>query len=186
MNNFMLIRDEEIKSHVHEALNHLLKNDSYLLLNDLSERSISNKIAHYLTPLFPDYDVDCEYNGDIDRRNNRKAISILKSDLEEAKLLTDYETDHLEDEITSRSVFPDIIIHKRGFNKYNLGIIEVKKSTSRIDFAYDRMKLESYTSNKYGNNLQYQLGIFIEVVTRRQSPDFNLLYYKDGNEIQLG
>ncbi len=37
------------------------------------ERSIIYKLAEYLQPLFKSYYVDCEYNVDIDNRNDRKS-----------------------------------------------------------------------------------------------------------------
>lgn len=169
-----------------QALDKLLQtSDTWLLKNDLSEQSISHRIAFHLDPLFADFNVDCEYNGDIDRENNRKAISILKDELQQLGLLRDKEASDLEKECTSRAVFPDIIIHSRGTNENNLCILEVKKSTSTVDFNYDFIKLRSYTSNHYDNNLVYQLGVFIEVVIDKDNPLFNLRFYKGGQEIVL-
>ncbi|WP_177764441.1 hypothetical protein [Flavobacterium sp. I3-2] len=177
--------DIQIKNFVEQALTTFLQtSDTWLLRNDLSEQSISHRIAFYLDPLFENYNVDCEYNGDIDRENNRKAISILKDELQQFGLLREKEATDLEKEFTNRAVFPDIIIHNRGTNENNLCIIEVKKSTSTVPFDYDFIKLRSYTSNNYDNNLKYQLGIFIEAVTNN-NPEFNLRFYKDGQKINF-
>ena len=176
--------DIQIKNLVTQALNALLQtSDTWLLKNDLSEQSISNRIAFHLNPLFADFNVDCEYNGDIERDNNRKAISILKEELQQFGLLRVKEASDLEKEFTNRAVFPDIIIHRRGTNENNLCILEIKKSTSSVNYNYDFIKLRSYTSNHYDNNLKYQLGIFVEGVIDKQNPSFNLKFYKDGQEI---
>ena len=172
--------DLQIKTLLHQAIDKLLQNDVWLLANNLSEQSISHKIAFYLQSLFTDYNVDCEYNGDIHRGNNKKAISVLKRDLQQIGLLRHVEASDLEKEFTNRAVFPDIIIHRRGTNDHNLCIIEVKKSTSNVPYDYDYIKLRSYTSNNYDNNLKYQLGIFIEAVIEQDNSTFRLTYFKNG------
>lgn len=177
--------DIQINKLLRQALEMLLKtSDSWLLENDLSEQSISHRIAFHLEGLFTDYNIDCEYNGDIERQNNKKAISILKNELHYFGLLRNKEASDLEKEFTTRAVFPDIIIHKRGTNEHNLCIIEVKKSTSTVPYDYDNIKLRSYTSDHYDNNLIYHLGVFVEAVTGVENPSFNLRFYKQGQEIE--
>ena len=177
--------NDEIIDLVKKACNQVLEKDSWLLENDISEQSISHKIASYLQLLVKDYNVDCEYNGDIDKSNNKKSISILKTSLEEFRLLKDKECCDLDKELTQRAVFPDIIIHNRGTHKDNLCIIEVKKSTSTVSFKYDEIKLCSYTSPFHGNNLKYQIGIFIEALTKSKVANFNFKYYEGGYEVEL-
>jgi hypothetical protein len=61
------------------AIEMFFSNDAWLLEKDLSERSITHKLAEYLQPLFLNYNVDCEYNGNVERgEGGRKRISILK------------------------------------------------------------------------------------------------------------
>ncbi len=50
---------------VHRALDHLLESDHYLLANNLSERSITHKLAEHLQDLFTEWDVDCEFNTNL-------------------------------------------------------------------------------------------------------------------------
>ena len=176
--------DLQINTLLQQAIDKLLQNDIWLLTNDTSEQSISHKLAFYLQPLFANYNVDCEYNGDIDRGNNKKAISVLKSDLQRIGLLRHKEASDLEKEFTNRAVFPDIIIHRRGTNDHNLCIVEVKKSTSSVSYEYDYIKLRSYTSNNYDNNLKYQLGIFIEAVIEQDNSTFRLTYFKNGEVLE--
>lgn len=178
------MQDEFIIEKIENSLKSLIENDYWLIENDLSEQSICHKLAIYIQNEFNDFhlDIDCEYNGDITRDNERKSISILKSDLKAFKLLKEKEENDLEKEYTNRAVFPDIIIHKRGSIKYNLCIIEVKKSSSKIPFTYDDLKLKSYTSPDYDNNLKYQIGIFIKIIVGT-TPSYKLQYYKQGQEI---
>lgn len=175
--------DIQIKNAILQATETVRQNDLWLLQNDTSEQSISHRIAHHVQPLFTDYHVDCEYNGDIDRDNNKKSISILKYDLQLIGLLRTREADDLEREYTNRAVFPDIIIHKRGTNESNLCIIEVKKSSSTVPYEYDYIKLRSYTSENYENNLKYKLGVFIEVIINGNNSNFNFRYFKNGQEV---
>lgn len=175
--------DTEISDKVKQATRTTLEEDLWLLINNTSEQSISHKIAYYLQQLFIDFDVDCEYNGDIDSPGSKKTISILKSELKYLKLIRPSEETDLEREFTIRAVFPDIIIHKRGTNERNLCIIEVKKSTSTIPYEFDFLKLKAYTSDQYNNNLKYQLGVFIEVIISPEEPSFEFSFFKDGHDI---
>lgn len=47
------------------GLNLLLKKDAYLLQHNLSERSITHKLGEYYQLLFPEWNVDCEYNKNL-------------------------------------------------------------------------------------------------------------------------
>jgi hypothetical protein len=176
--------DFEIVDLLSSSLSQVIKNDLWLISHNLSEQSISNKIAYYLVTLFPDYHVDCEYNGDIDSDSNRKAINLLKDELSDFNLLRETERNDIENDLTIRSVFPDIIIHTRGMNNRNLCIIEVKKNTSSISYDYDYLKLRAYTSNEYGNTLKYQLGVFVEIITGYQHPGYSLRFFKNGIEVE--
>jgi hypothetical protein len=178
------MNDQDINHLVQQATTLVLQNDLWLLANDTSEQSISHKIAFYLQPLFNEYHVDCEYNGDVDKQNNKKSISILKTDLQQIGLLREKEATDLEKEFTERAVFPDIIIHHRGTNENNLCIVEVKKSTSNVHYDYDFLKLRCYTSSNYDNTLKYQLGIFIEAIIDGDGSHFNFSYFKNGHKVE--
>ena len=177
------MENSEIIEKIYIGIKMLFSNDYWLLINDLSEKSITHKLAEYLQILFTDYNVDCEYNGNIKSENGRKMISILKEELERKNLLKANEINNTDDEIACRLVFPDIIIHKRGTNESNLCIIEVKKSTRDIPFDYDEIKLKAYTTGKYGNDLRYKLGLFIEFMTRQPELDYRMKYYIDGESL---
>jgi hypothetical protein len=53
-------------SHVELGLRLLLLNDSYLLDHDLNERTICHKLAEYYQSIFRGWDVDCEFNKNLD------------------------------------------------------------------------------------------------------------------------
>lgn len=171
--------DNEIIHGIDAGINDFLMNDSYLIINNLNERTITHRLAISISKYFENFDVDCEYNGNIVGEGGKKRIKLLKEELAIRNLLTRHENE-LESEIIERSVFPDIIIHKRG-TRDNLCIIEVKKSNSKVDFEYDHLKLSMYTRPDFGNTLNYQLGIFIEFIIS-DYPSFELSYFKDGEQ----
>ena len=50
----------------------LKKEDCYLIKNNASERSIAHRLAVYLEDEFIGYNVDCEYNINIEHESGRK------------------------------------------------------------------------------------------------------------------
>ena len=68
-----------------------------------------------MTPRFPLYSVDIEYN--------RKGLGVDPKDIE---------MPGANGVSTTSKVFPDIIVHERGTNVRNLLVVEVKKSTNAI------------------------------------------------------
>lgn len=176
---------QKIKERVNIALTSLFERDNWLIKHDISEQSISHKLAEYLQPIFADFNVDCEYNGNIDKPNGRKKIFLVKQNLKDKGLLNESEENDLEKELAERAVFPDIIIHKRGTNDFNLCVIEVKKSTSSVSFNYDYLKLAAYTTDLIGNDLSYNLGIFICFIIDENNPLHEIKYYKNGEQFNF-
>ena len=175
------MNDDEIKELILTALEKLKHDDAFLLEHDLNEQCISHKFAEILQPLFFPLNVDCEYNGNVQDPLNRKRIYILKGKLEKLGLLKERETES-EGDYADRSVFPDIIIHRRGQTE-NYCIIEVKKNSSKVKYDYDFLKLECYTLDMFGNQLGYQLGVFVELIVGNEI-GYNIKYYKNGEEIE--
>lgn len=173
------MEQEEIIYGVDKAMSLLFTYDKWLIEHDLSEPCICHKLALHLQTIFNNYDVDCEYNGDVENINGKKKITLVRQHLLEKGLLkkSELETDR---DLLERAVFPDIIIHKRGTNDLNLCIIEVKKSTSQLPFDYDYFKLEAYTTSLIGNHLKYQLGIFILILITKDKPSYKIQLYKNG------
>ena len=168
----------EIQAIVNTAIHTLRKEDDFLLTKDISERAISHKMAVYLDNQFHGYKVDCEYNGYARADNNKKYIMILRQRLGELGKIKDSDGD---DETLKRSVYPDIIVHKRGEDS-NLLILEIKKEKND-DKEFDREKICRYTSAEYENQLNYKLGALIIFTTGKESTPFEIEWYQDGEKI---
>ncbi|PSD16122.1 hypothetical protein C7E12_02065 [Stenotrophomonas maltophilia] len=132
---------------VARALSELLDNDHDLLGIDANERSITFRFAMYLQQHFPDWTVDCEYNRD---GTEPKRLGHLE-------LYPDSEDDE------AKTVFPDVIVHRRG-TRNNYLVLEFKKSTSRVDRQIDLRKLRGYKQQ-----LGYEHALFVEVGTEGQA-----------------
>ena len=179
--DFRFMETLDIKNKIKSALEEVLKNDAYLLKININERTIAHKLATYLQCEFPDYDVDCEYNRNVLQDDGQKYIFRLKEKLRVLGLLKEEEKT-IDKEIIERLVYPDIIIHKRDNTTRNICIIEIKKSTSTVPYEYDESKLECYTSSDLGNNLNYQLGVFIEFKAGVETPTYTLKCYQNGTK----
>jgi hypothetical protein len=162
-----LMKFYQIKRRLNIAIEILRVRDSYLLEKDVSERAITHKLAEHLQYVIGNsLDVDCEYNKNTnDSEVFSKKIYVLESAIKE--MYSSRNRDHNSVNIQGESylelsVFPDIIVHKRGKKQNNILAIEVKKSTSRIDRSYDFKKLKCYTeSDSEANNLGYKYGAFV-------------------------
>jgi hypothetical protein len=166
---------EQIKEIVRGAITQLKATDPFLLTKDIGERAISHKLAVYLNDSFAGLDVDCEYNGYAKSDNNKKYIVILRDKLDALRRLRDSDNN---DELLKRSVFPDIIVHKRGEDQ-NLLIIEIKKENNN-DTEYDREKIKRYTSPDYDNDLNYKLGALIIFPTGKPDIPHVIEWYENG------
>lgn len=157
---------ETLKENIQKALLELHHHDNHLLKNDGSERSIAHCLAVHLQKLFTAYHVDCEYNVNIEASNNRKEIDLLSEELQQFRRSESNRNSYnIEDErYYSVSVYPDIIVHKRGRNDNNLVVFELKKSTSTVGDAYDKLKLKKYTQD-FPTSLKYKFGVFINIHT---------------------
>lgn len=163
---------QQIQRRLNIAIEQLRVNDNYLLVNDVNERSITHKLALYLDQTFgKKYDVDCEYNKNIDSESGRKAIL--------SKAINSI------DENEQKYVYPDIIVHKRGKNTHNLLVIEAKKSTNRTSFDDDLRKLEGYTRQEEADELKYKYGVFIMFYTgQKQFRKPEIIYFENGRRIE--
>ena len=120
---------EEATALVNTAIDQLVQNDSALLDLDVTERSLSYRLAHYiaLSPFVqPPLTVDCEYNrhfGDPKRLNLPPRNA-------------------LDREIRATTVFPDVLVHERNCDRNNLIVLELKKPGE--DIGYDELKLRAF------------------------------------------
>jgi hypothetical protein len=142
-----------IEHSIQVALGKLFDRDADLLRNDVNERTITHKLAEYLEPEFPGWNVDCEYNRNHDQ--TKKPWSLRD------KVAPIDNTDGI-------SVFPDIIVHKR-LTDENLLVIEVKKSSSCESSDFDKQKLLAFKEE-----LHYQHALFLQVTTGNNKPGAKL------------
>jgi hypothetical protein len=115
---------EDILKSIESAYKKLIKEDGYLLEVDANERSITHRLAIHLESFFPGYDVDCEYNRD----------GIVPKRLPGFKEKVD------TDDTNAVTVFPDIIIHRRG-KRENIVVIEAKKLSNRDESDEEKLRL---------------------------------------------
>ena len=152
---------EEVQQRLQSALRTLARQDSYLLDHDLHERTITHKLAEYLQPLFPDWNVDCEYNrdGHAPKRVRHAARQPPRED-------------------EGSNVFPDIIIHQRGTNEHNILVLEAKKAhdlDQEVD-ERDRAKVEAFAID-----LDYRCGALVVVYIEHEHQRYHATFYSHGN-----
>jgi hypothetical protein len=137
--------DQNVRVALSAAIDNLMRVDNYLLAADCSERSITHQLAVHLAMIFPNYHVDCEYNRD--------GFDVKRLQLPERQV---HVTDDQNDAVT---VFPDIVVHKRGTDESNLLVVEIKKAASSVDRAYDIQKLRAFKKQlKYAHAAHVILG----------------------------
>jgi len=139
----MTLTQDEIKERFKSSMERLRSEDSILFNKNVNERTITHKLAEYLQEEFPDYNVDCEYNRYEDLSKK------IKPPKDEVKW-TDTE---------GKSIFPDIVVHKRGNQDNNLLIMEVKKSSNRINGEFDKTKIKALMKKPY----KYKCGLYLEL-----------------------
>ncbi|WOB43778.1 hypothetical protein HNI00_11910 [Thermoleptolyngbya oregonensis NK1-22] len=155
----MQTQEIDIRKVLEEALEQLKGQDSYLFNVDANERSLTHKLAEYLQAYMPaGWNVDCEYNRN--QGDTKKLIRKLKEIAGSPRY----------DDTDATTVFPDIIIHKRGNNESNLLVIEIKKSTNRdSEGIVDKEKLNAFRQPPFC----YQNAVFIKIIVG-DCPDYDI------------
>lgn len=142
------------------SLDEFFINDQDLIDVDINERSMSHKIAEYIQKRIPkragdevpEWNVDCEYNGDEEHHPKRLGLDPQTIQSDDAKGTT---------------VYPDIIIHKRRKKKENLLVIEIKKSG--LDCTCDIKKINAFIkTEKY--SYKFGLMLIINVPYNSEKP----------------
>lgn len=118
----------EVEGLVVEAVERLVVTDPYLFTRDANERTITHRLAVYLERQFTGWDVDCEFNRD---GHDPKRLNLPPR------------SNILSDDVHATTVFPDIIVHRRGSDE-NLVAIESKKTTNGEGRAWDDRKLAAF------------------------------------------
>lgn len=122
---------------VADAIQTLLERDGILLTTDANERTISAQLACYLKLMFPEWDVDVEYN--------RQGLDPKKIGIGESAEL----------------VYPDIIVHRRRLEE-NLLVVEMKKGNSPEPDEEDMKKLRAYVAK-----FKYPSALFLRLSTTK-------------------
>lgn len=123
------------------ALQEFYARETHLLDNDLGERTLTHRLAVHLERQFLGLDVDCDYNRLGERTLLLPRGSIVSTD------------DHL-----GKSVFPDIVVHRRSVPQ-NLLAIEVRKAANHQPPEHDRHKLRALTDPHRW--FAYAIGIYL-------------------------
>src|SRR6201991_5355552 len=101
--------------------------EGVLFDKDLGERTLTHRMAVYLEHQFDGWEVDCDYNRLGERLLKLPHGSIVSTD----------------DEL-GKSIFPDIVVHRRAVPD-NLLAVEVRKSAKHQPPEHDRHKLRAMT-----------------------------------------
>jgi hypothetical protein len=110
-----------------DALDAFYARETHLFTHDLGERALTHRLAVHVERQFSGWDVDCDYNRPGARRLRLPRASIVSTD----------------DDL-GKSVFPDIVVHRRDVPE-NLLAIEVRKSANHQAPEHDRHKLRAMT-----------------------------------------
>lgn len=122
------------------AIETFVASEQELFAVDVNERSLSARLAQHLQHRFPEWQVDCEYN--------RLGEGIKRLPRPEGTSTDDRQ---------GRTIYPDIIVHRRG-ERSNLLVIEVKKHDND-DTERDVEKLTGLTSSD--GEYTYRCGIHL-------------------------
>ncbi len=158
------MNSEVIESSLYSSIDHLIRNDIFLLTFDVHERTIAHRLAVYLEHRFAGFHVNCEYNNDLDSEKGRKQVYYPNS-------------------YSGTGAYPDIIVHHRGLNgpNHNLLVIEIKKKSSTpSDIDHDREKLCSYTASDGRQHLSYARGALVILGVKKAAGQFSIDWYEDG------
>ena len=169
----------EIKDKFIAALAKLEVNERNIILNDINERTLAHRLAVYLGENFTGYDIDVEYNRNLEKgKHEPKYVYIIKNEFEEsykrAKEIGGDISSFME-QVTS---YPDIIVHERGNNSHNLLVVEIKKSNNKSDWEIDKKKLEGFTSKDYGYGYKVGVHLIITISDSWKKPEID--WYLNG------
>ncbi|WP_213770653.1 hypothetical protein [Bradyrhizobium sp. dw_78] len=123
------------------ALGEFYARETYLLGKDVGERTLTHRLAVHLERRFGGWDVDCDYNRLGDRRLLLPKGSIVSTD----------------DDL-GKSVYPDIVVHRRTVPE-NLLAIEIRKAVNHQPPEHDRHKLRALTDPHLW--FAYRIGLFL-------------------------
>lgn len=116
----------EVVARLEEAYAKVIAQDRHLLTVRASERSIAHRFAIYVEQRFSGFDVDCDYNKNLEDPKRAPAYSHQTPTGRESDL-----------------VVPDIIVHKRNNTENNLVVIELKPTDTEEDCSANNNPIEA-------------------------------------------
>jgi hypothetical protein len=130
--------------------------------------------------------VDCEYNRHGGALKTLATEEELRGIVEKARKKHWDEPD--DDGFYVFSVAPDIVVHKRGNDRMNRLVIEVKKATNPETPKYDALKLQLFTENREGENgYGYSFGAWVIAEDKCKPQDRKLRIaqrWKEGKPVE--
>lgn len=145
------------------ALAEFYARETHLLEKDLGERTLTHRLAVALEKQFPEWSVDCEYNGLGERISRLPKSAVISTD----------------DEF-GRSIYPDIVVHHRGIPD-NLLAVEVRKANNRQPPEHDRHKLCGLTDP----HLWFAYGIGVNLTLGQKGVASSEVYMAGAQDIPL-
>jgi hypothetical protein len=130
-----------------DALGVFYTRETFLLEKDVGERALTHRLAVHLESQFGGWDVDCDYNRLGDRRLALPKGTIVSTD----------------DDI-GKSVYPDIVVHRRSVPE-NLLAIEIRKGGNYQPLEHDRHKLRALTDPHLW--FAYRVGLLLVLGRKR-------------------
>ena len=124
-----------------KAIEEFYAREAWLFDKDLGERTLTHRLAVQLEKQFEDWDVDCDYNRLGERLLKLPHGSIVSTD----------------DEL-GKSIFPDIVVHRRA-GPENLLAVEVRKATNHQPIEHDHHKLRGMTDPHLW--FAYRIGVML-------------------------
>jgi hypothetical protein len=129
------------------ALREFYARESYLFQRDIGERALTHRLAVQIEGQFPGWDVDCDYN-----RLGERTLRLPKGTIVST------------DDALGKSIYPDIVVHKRAVPN-NLVAIEVRKAANHQPVDHDRHKLKALTDPHLW--FAYGIGVLVTLAKGR-------------------
>ena len=129
------------------ALREFYARESYLFERDLGERALTHRLAVQIEWQFSGWDVDCDYN-----RLGERTLRLPKGTIVST------------DDALGKSIYPDIVVHKRAVPNHLLAV-EVRKAANHQPVEHDRHKLKALTDPHLW--FAYGIGVLVTLAKGR-------------------
>src|SRR5882757_2071836 len=136
-----------------KAIEEFYAREAVLFDKDLGERTLTHRLAVAIEKQFEGFEVDCDYNRLGERLLKLPHGTIVSTD----------------DEL-GKSIFPDIVVHRRAVPE-NLLAVEVRKAINHQPVEHDHHKLRGLTDPHLW--FAYRIGVFL-ILDRKQVKSSNV------------